>query len=273
MKHLPITETELGEKIVIVSDLDVIDMIITPTGFVLSKMTPPGLFEKFAKEREDKRIEDGRLLAEIEEERLRPFKESLSTAIYYMRNKDVNQGGRIIAKAIKDKTFHIPRKLAKLERAEVIAKSKELVLQGIKSFIKAAKNPRATANEIYDDLYQRIFPKDEKQLELERLIQSFDAGQDLQEEVKVEEETEEERLRRLSSMKPQPITHPDSVLITLTMLVDPPPHYVLKPSPTILTKAKEKIEVASENFKMLNVDMNKINLMLFQTFYHTVKFE
>ncbi len=74
--------TEEGVSIQLTSDLDFIDMIISPFGAMLPLTTPPGLFLKFAEEREAVRLQKLEEQRNREEERAMEYeriKQSVSS--------------------------------------------------------------------------------------------------------------------------------------------------------------------------------------------------
>ena len=89
MRPLMKQENEDGELINTVSDMDVMDMIVSQTGHVLGVMTLPGTFEKHEKEREDVRLieEERQKMEEIE--RNRPLADKARIIIALARNGKV----------------------------------------------------------------------------------------------------------------------------------------------------------------------------------------
>lgn len=71
------------------------------------------------------------------------------------------EAARTLAKGIEYRTMVIPRKLKALDRRVVMSKSQEVVVSGVSSLLKIARNPIHTAKEVSNNLstlYRQMFP-------------------------------------------------------------------------------------------------------------------
>ena len=108
-----------------------------------------------------------------------------------------------------------------------------MAMKGFMSMLAASKNPRAAfsfVNEKFKQIYAEMFPPEEADQEMAKLLQDLTGAKEVEEEDTGPKETEAQRAKRLwLAAQPKPVKHADAVLITMTFLADPPPMYTLRP--------------------------------------------
>lgn len=128
----------------------------------------------------------------------------------------------------------IPRKLREMNRY-LLEKGSKAVLRGVRSLLEASKNPKETMNVVVgktSKVVSRLVngPPTREELELQKLLNDVHEEEMKENEpppvvevVPVESE-HDRRLREYRAKQPKPIKFADTVQITMTLLVDPPPH-------------------------------------------------
>ena len=145
--------------------------------------------------------------------------------------------------------------------------SKKLAVQGFVGLLKAARDPKRAMkkmNKTMKNVYKSLFPKSKDELALAEALKEYghedsdeeedDDASTVAEEVLSDEQInlmnlrgEAEAQKRKYRGKPipdQPNKHVDTVCITLTMLVNPPPHFIKRPPRTHLDDIREDPVVA-----------------------------
>jgi hypothetical protein len=215
-------------------------MIVTPTHHVLSIQTPPMFFENHEKEREYTREQERKRLEAIEIERQKPLKDNMKIAFAMARNSPKLASIKA-GRAIQDKVDYLlqeklikkvkeyPRRLRALDRA-LLAQN---AVRGLNGLLRTAKNPKQAMMNSYKNLHEKLFPKTAEELAMEALLSKYsDEAKGIEkvaEVVEVGETEEEKKLRLWKESQPNKYTHTDSVLITMTLLLNPPPLYIKRP--------------------------------------------
>ena len=235
MKPLVPIENEEGELETAVTDADFTDMIISQTGHMLSLQTPPGFFEKHEAERDVLRA------VELEREKMEEFERNRPLAdkariVLALARHDPKAAARRVAAGVKERALAIPRKLRSMDRRAVVQASQRLVMRGFMSLLSVSKNPREAfrfVNNKFKQIYAEMFPKEEADQEMEALLQELTGAKEILEEDTGPQETEGQRAKRLwLASQPKPVKHADTILVTMTFLVDPPPMYTMRPPKT-----------------------------------------
>ena len=233
MKELPIVaETEEGEIEREVTDSDFVDMLISWTGHMLALSTPPGFFEKHDAERAEARaIEDEKRRLE-EYERNKPLIDKIRVVLALART-DPKAAANKVYRGLKERAV-APYNYVKIKenRRAMTSYSKRMVVEGIMAMIQAAKTPKssalAAARNTYSAYRKTFFVEDPNDAANEAALDEIMAELDgaVKEEKKEEEESEAARKLRLwRASQPKPAKHADAVLVTMTILVEPPAPY------------------------------------------------
>ena len=247
-----------GESEVPCTDLDVVkDLIITPTGHMLSSFTPPGLYQKFEKELEEKKKKavEKALLFELERNRPMVDRVRLILAIYQNNPK---RAYKEAIKLMRDKALSIPRKIIKVDKRMLLQRSKDKLVNGVNKMIEFGMNPSEGMSKLYKSINDALNPKTAEELALENLIAQFeDAPVEVEAPIVVTESELDKQKRLWRESQPVPIKHADSVLVTMTLLAYPPPPYVRYP-PRTRNKDKflDKFDELSITAKTLASSMN-----------------
>jgi len=255
----------------VVSDLDFSDMAISDFGGMFALNTPPGLFLKFAEEREVKRLqalEDKRLAEEARALRLVRIEQGDGTTladntqlIVAMAMNNPAAALRKTLSKIKERALRYPRILnfhiePYYDRQVLYKESKNMVIQGLTGLLKAARNPKRAFRRmnkqmktVYDEI---VHPKSADDIALAEALKEYGHVEEEEEEEDDDASTvappvlsdheinlanlraaNEHAMRKnasgLNPPKPEPIVRADTVCITLTMLVSPPPHFIKRP--------------------------------------------
>jgi serine/threonine protein kinase len=236
MKELPIVaETEDGEIDREVTDAEFVDILISWTGHMLALQTPPGLFEGHEAERAEARsVEDEKRRFE-EYERNKPLIDKMRVVLALART-DPKAAARKVYKGLKERAL-APVEYIKVKenRRYMALYSKQMVLQGLFGMIQASKTPKTSAmlaaKAAYASYKQTFFADDPNEAANEAALDAIMAQLDgvVREEVKEDEETEAERKLRLwRASQPKPAKIADAVLVTMTIMVEPPEPYKWK---------------------------------------------
>jgi hypothetical protein len=131
----------------------------------------------------------------------------------------------------------LPQQVKELNRY-VVDKSHSAVVRGVKGLLQASKDPRgaaaaaaASAKHFYSLILRRAPTEEEKQLEALLNVIHEEERKEQEVVVSVTEPLEtdlERQIREYKAKQPKPVKRVDAVLVTLTMLVDPPPHFEKK---------------------------------------------
>ena len=258
MKPIKSVERDDGEIEVPCTDLDVEkDLIITPTGHMLSSFAPPGLFKKFENELQEKKQKAVEKALIYELERNRPFVDRVRLILAIYQNNP-KRAYKEALKLMQDKALAIPRKIIKVDKRLLLQRSKDKLVNGVNKMLEFGRNPSEGMSKLYKSINEALNPKTAEELALENLIAQFEAAPEAEAASVVATESEmDKKIRLWRESQPVPVKHVDSVLVTITLLAYPPPAYVRYP-PRIKKKDKllDKLDEVAITTKNLVSTMN-----------------
>jgi hypothetical protein len=179
----------------------------------------------------------------------------------------------------------VPQQLRKMNKV-VFDKSKSLVVGGVRGLLKASRDPKSAIMGAGEWLYVNLLkpPMTEEEQELERILKQVKADEerakqeqhekDQQEAIEslqhmhhhgghekhihIMTESERERREQYRASQPKPIAFADTVQVTITLLVDPPPHFERK---LALTRQEELRKAIEDKIEALNVVNDKLRVL------------
>lgn len=260
MKPLGATESESGVVTIQVSDFFFPDFMISPTGHMLGVRAPPELFELHDQERRIKLEQELRRLEAEEVEKKRPLTEKLRIAVAMARH-DPAAAAKKAASDVMEKAVEWPRAVSQ----RLLQQSSEAIARGLTNLMQSADDPQTALENLSDSVirsYRTILKreggrKDENGSALKKAKKNNEPSiKDVEKIIDDQEEMErvKEELQvamRKSSMGVQnrpmvPVEHADTVQVTLTFLLSPPPAYTMRPPPSWrrdLARAKKQVKM------------------------------
>lgn len=261
MRHLGVTESESGVVTKQVSDFLFSDFMISPTGYMLGVRAPPELFELHDQERRVKLDRELRRLEAEELEKKRPLTEKLRIAVAMARN-DPAAAAKKAANDILERAVQYPRRISE----RLLQHSREVIARGLAGIMLSAADPQTALEDLSESLvasYRTILRRDNKSdapnSSAERpKSASFNSKEpnirDVERIIAQEEEQHRQREELINALRNSniglegrpmvPVVHADTVLVTVTLLVSPPPAYVMRPPPSIhreLVRTKKRV--------------------------------
>lgn len=257
MRHLGVTESESGVVTKQVSDFVFSDFMISPTGYMLGVRAPPELFELHDQERQVKLEQELRRLEAEEVEKKRPLTEKLRIAVA-MARQDPAAAAKKAANDVLERAIQYPRSISE----RLLQHSRVAIARGLAGLMQSAADPQSALENLSDSLvasYRTILRRDAKHDGQERpKSASFNSKEPSIRDVERIIAQEEEQLRQREALinalrnsnmslegRPMvPVQHADTVLVTVTLLVSPPPAYVMRPPPSFrrdLVRTKKRV--------------------------------
>jgi hypothetical protein len=245
-------ENEAGEVEIPVSNLDFTDLAITNTGHMIALKAPADLFARHEEERRVKM--ELQLLAMEEEsfERKRPLTQKLRDAIALARS-DPHAAAQKAMRDIIDKAVYWPRTISE----RIVEQSKISIAQAVDGISMFKDEPLHTIEALSErclESYRSIVKKsmssskprsDMIELEVVEKIIDEEALRANREKVLMEQAERAEKFKRRSLPSTLPISTVDAVQVTLTLLIDPPAMYTMRPPPSLqrdLTRFEKKVK-------------------------------
>ena len=245
-------ENEAGEVEIPVSNLDFTDLAITNTGHMIALKAPADLFARHEEERRVKM--ELQLLAMEEEafERKRPLTQKLRDAVALARS-DPHAAAQKAMRDIIDKAVYWPRTISE----RIVEQSKISIAQAVDGISMFKDEPLHTIEALSErclESYRSIVKKslssskprsDMIELEVVEKIIDEEALRAKREKVLMEQAERAEKFKRRSLPSTLPISTVDAVQVTLTLLIDPPAMYTMRPPPSLqrdLTRFEKKVK-------------------------------
>lgn len=261
MRPLGVTESESGEVTKQVSDFVFSDFMISPTGQMLGVRAPPELFELHDQERQFKLQQELKRLEAEEVERKRPLTEKLRIAVALAR-QDPAAAARKAASDVLERAVHYPRSVSE----RLLQHSKQAIARGLAGMMQTALDPQTALENLSESLvasYRNILQKrdgggkqggDQDRPKSAGFNSKEPSIRDVERIIAQEEEQLRQREELLNALRnsnlglqgraPVPVQHADTVMVTVTLLVSPPPAYVMRPPPSFqreLVRAKKRV--------------------------------
>jgi hypothetical protein len=235
LPHITIGDDDEDEGIPRITDIDFIDPIVSSCGLVLAKTKPYNLHAIHAREKEVRNVlsEEEQLLQLSL--RNKPMKEKISEFIEIAQD-DPKEAVHHVMKGVKNRIDEIPQKLSQANRRLLYSWLRGVTLQGRSSLIKLIKSPKETLTEYKTSLIEnvkKIIPKDKEKLALTKMMSEYENAEKM-EELRIQNEAIEAKKQiqmarkqalkdnQLLNFTPVPVDHPETTLVTITVLVQPP---------------------------------------------------
>jgi len=255
MKLMGANETEDGDIVRFVTDLEFLDCIITPAGLILPLFRPYDLLDKHEAEREVVRAIERERLRKEEVERNLPFKEKAKN-LWDVAKRDPKLAGKQLFEGAK---YNGKQLLKKIDREKIIAVSKKIIVGGVNGLLKITKEPKKyieAAKEKFTKAIKSVLGADEDpDIDIDDIIEEL-AVEDAAK--KEQEEEELQRKNRKVDTRPVRMVHPDAVIITLTIVVNPPPRYIKHLPKTWKDDVREK---ADEIKKKVLTELERVSIL------------
>jgi uncharacterized membrane protein len=257
MKRLLKTETENGQLIEVVTDLDFGPMIVTDGHYIISPTIPNRVLYQHEQER--------RLMAEIqrrdfeEKEMIRrlPLTEKIRSAVALAKT-DLKSASRQIMHDFIDKAVLLPTEPMR-------EKFNTILHNGLRGLLNMGKDPEKTLNNIAESILDAYDVIVEGQKVVERKKKRKNADDFLAEARLMHNPPPEESKEstEIDLDKVVKNTIPDAVLVKLMMKVQPPPLYVRKPRKTLRTKLYSLVKQAKKAMRKGQLTLgDKMRLLL-----------
>eukprot|EP01038_Epipyxis_sp_PR26KG_P007086 gene7086-9671_t len=278
MRKLGANEMENGEIIQIISDYKFVDMLISSSGYMLALQIPPGLLEKFEAEREVAR-EMERQRLEIEEyNRRRPFVEKLRNAMI-LANRDPQEAARKFISQLLNNSMKVPRLISRQANEYLLNKPFRIMNNGFTQVADFYEDPldiletmaENVKNKIQNYIKAKLTPAVEPDLNLDyanKIVTDEDKSHKaLFDSLRKQDIIDAKNKKKLLSNQSIPNKPPDCVLVTLTILIDPPPLYTLHPRITWQDTMKENalkrmddLKEKANHFQLKLDELKRVNL-------------
>ena len=268
MKPLGATESESGVVTIQVSDFFFPDFMISPTGHMLGVRAPPELFELHDQERRIKLEQELRRLEAEEVEKKRPLTEKLRIAVAMARH-DPAAAAKKAAADVMERAVEWPRAVSQ----RLLQQSSEAIARGLTSLMQSAEDPQSALEDLSESVirsYRTILKREggrkndddgsaqkkSKRNKNEPSIKDVEKIINDQEEMERVKEELQAAMRKTTlgvHNRPMvPVEHADTVQVTLTFLLSPPPAYTMRPPPSWrrdLAKAKKQVKMEVQRRK------------------------
>ena len=228
-----------------VTDIDFNDdCIVSVSGYVVSKSRPWNLLRIHDNERLMQKMREDAMNAARLEIRNRPITEKFEELMELAR-EDPKLAAHHLAEGLRNRAMEIPQAIKAIDRKAVMDHTKVIAVQGAAGLLKAIRDPSIVLSAAQTGLqsaYKVLFPPTKDEVALQKMM----------DDMAEEEKSEEERARiaamadkqdarggrrrgvasiQVEDMSPIPITHPEAILMTITVLQEPPDLYERVPPP------------------------------------------
>ncbi|KAJ1417218.1 hypothetical protein B484DRAFT_422072, partial [Ochromonadaceae sp. CCMP2298] len=250
MKALGANQSESGQVTRHVSDADFVDCVISAPGNVLAVSAPREVFELHAEERRIALEEEVRQQREEEFERTRPLTQKLRIAVAMSRH-DPGAAAKKAAADVLQRATEWPRRVSQ----QLLQNSIKALAHGASGLLELAADPEAGVEALsasivssYRALLKGTHEKRKKGLKFELKFEELEEIMDAE-----ERRTDNRRALiiaiREAQSRPQdrtavPVKHEDTVQMTLTLLMSPPPAYTMRPPHSWRREAQRRKRLA-----------------------------